>query len=183
MKNRILVFIAFLMVGACTPTLVRDMGSPSAWNDNGQSYIESIHVTLLPGLINEHVLDDVVSVLQDTMRAYGLRADVEIYDRLALESPVQRSENLNERDYDVYVRMSLKYWSPDLATYRMFWYTDAEAMDTQKFYEMTVAFGHSNEYASDELIAKYYKIAMTQFMEKLQKRDLLGPKPSGASYY
>lgn len=179
-----LIVLGLAAMSACAPKLAVDTGAPTAWNDEGRTQVESIHVTLLPAWIDVNRIESLAAVLEDTLRDHGLVADVELYDRLALETSTQRASTLNRRDYDVYVTMSMTRSAQPTDYYRMAWFRTADYKKLDKFYEIKVGLRHSMDEApvsQEEMYEENHEMVV-QFMQQLSSRGLISPEATESKY-
>lgn len=184
MKNSIVfrtilfVFSIALLSSCGTNKGLPDSGEPGAWNDEGKPYIESIHVLVIPAIFDEPWIPALRQTLEDTLREHGLIADVEILDRLALETDSQRKDRLQELDMDVYARLSLNYFSSYSSTYDLDLF--AGVSEPVTFYSLS--FDHTQFVIDTEDQENATSEVISKIMKQLKTRNLISPTASENIY-
>lgn len=161
--------IILFLFSSCSA--VSDMGAPKAWNDEGKTHIEDIHITVISSIINEEMLPQLIKVMQGEFERVGVNAQVEFYDRLALETDKQRVDHLNAEGHEVYGVMVMKHYQYPLVNYSFKLYSKADRNTEDLFYEMMVQVTHKG--TTDDRLMEDYRKSIREAVQKLADRDLL----------
>lgn len=169
LANYILLASFFALISSCSQYYVTDNGAPKAWSDSRSGGIKSMYLLILPAIYDEPYLEQMKLEAKEALESKGIDVEVEIFDRLALESTSDRFERIEDAEKDVYVEIRLTKLYPGVGHYKMI-FKNSPSSD-EPFYVMNFSYPYQSNGLDGQ--STFMKEISQLIVEKLEERRLI----------